>query len=115
MLSYYQHFQHFWFKINFTVDTMSSNINAEIVQVCDSLENVRVANDEDSEILQSIEDSLENKDDENVVDKKDSVPVKRAEINLLEIVNTMEADRKKFIEHVRAKICNQEAEFKVRS
>ncbi len=91
---------------------MSSNIDADIVQVCDTLENVTVSN-EDNEILQSIEDSLQNKDEENGDDKTETVPIKRTEINLLEIVNTMEADRKKFIEHVRSKICNQEKEFKV--
>lgn len=89
---------------------MSSDINVDIVQVCDSMENATISNDEDKEILKSIEDSLQNKDDENGVEDK---TVKKTEINLLEIVNTMEADRKKFIEHVRSKICNQEKEFKV--
>jgi len=40
-------------------------------------------------------------------------PLKKTEVDFLEIVNSMEADRKKFIEHVRSKISNQEKEFKV--
>lgn len=93
---------------------MSSEINTEMAEVCDSLENATISNDEDKEILKSIEDSLQNKDDENAEGKtENNTPIKRTEINLLEIVNTMEADRKKFIEHVRSKICNQEKEFKV--
>ncbi|XP_037029219.1 sporulation-specific protein 15 [Bradysia coprophila] len=93
---------------------MSSNINAEIVEVSASLENATVSNDEDKEILQSIEDSLNNKDDENVEEKpQNGAPVKRTEINFLEIVNSMEADRKKFIEHVRSKLSQQEMESKI--
>lgn len=92
---------------------MSSN-GAENVEVSESLGNATVSNDEDNEIRQSIEDSLHSKDDENVDDKtQNGAPVKRTEINLLEIVNSMEADRKKFIEHVRAKLSQQEVESKV--
>lgn len=92
---------------------MSSDINTEILQVSESLENATISNDEDTEILKSIEDSLQNKDEENVDDKTDATLPKKTETDLLEIVNSMEADRKKFIEHVRSKICNQEKEFKV--
>lgn len=98
---------------------MSSEINAEIVEVCDSLENVTISNevtsnDEDKEILKSIEESLQCKDDDNTEDKlENATTVKKTEVDLLEIVNSMEADRKKFIEHVRSKISNQEKEFKV--
>lgn len=100
---------------------MSSEINSEILQVTDSLENATISqeeiasNEEDKEILQSIEDSLQTKeDDTSAVDKLENVAtIKRKEIDLLEIVNSMEADRKKFIEHVRSKIFNQEKEFKV--
>lgn len=33
--------------------------------------------------------------------------------NLIDIINSMEADRQKFIAHVRSKISNQETEFEV--
>lgn len=93
---------------------MSSNINAEIAEVCDSLGSATISNDEDNEIRQSIEDSLQNKDDENVNETtQNGAPVGRTEINLIEIVNSMEADRKKFIEHVRMKLSNQDMESKV--
>lgn len=88
---------------------MSADINEEIVQVGESLENATISNDEDKEILKSIEDSLQTQDDET----ENSTTIKKTEINLLEIVNSMEADRKKFIDHVRTKISNQEKEFKV--
>lgn len=87
---------------------MSANIREENVQVCDN--STSVSNDEDKEILQSIEDSLQSENNENAADKTET---SNSPINLIEIVNNMEADRKKFIELVRVKLFNQEKEMKV--
>ncbi|KAJ6638569.1 hypothetical protein Bhyg_11306 [Pseudolycoriella hygida] len=92
---------------------MSEEINTEIVQSSDSLENATISNDEDKSVVHTIEESLPNEKGEQLGNGTENIIPMRREVDLLEIVNTMEADRKKFIEHVRSKLSNQEKESKI--
>lgn len=69
-------------------------------------------NNESPELENGVE---ANKTPSSVVDGATATPSpSEIDNNLIDIINSMEADRQKFLTHVRSKISNQETEFEVR-